>query len=101
MERADFDQWKAREVGRLLALVEGERRYYQELVALLPVAVAVVSEQGYAVSANRAFRTLFAMRAEDLGRAHVERLLPGPEFQEKIRDAQTGLISAKRVTPNH
>ena len=37
MERTDFEQWKAKEVARLLALVETERRYYQEMVAVLPV----------------------------------------------------------------
>ena len=33
MERADLEQWKAREVARLLSLVETERRYYQEIVS--------------------------------------------------------------------
>ena len=43
MERTDLEQWKAREVARLLALVETERRYYQEMVAMLPVALVVIS----------------------------------------------------------
>ena len=43
VERTDFEQWKAREVARLLALVETERRYYQEMVATLPVALVVLA----------------------------------------------------------
>jgi hypothetical protein len=54
MERTDFEQWKAKEVARLLALVETERRYYQEMVASLPVALVVLSLDRSIVSANRA-----------------------------------------------
>ena len=43
MERVDLEQWKAREVARLLALVETERRYYQEIVASIPVGLLVLS----------------------------------------------------------
>ena len=42
MERIGFEQWKPREVARLLALVESERRYYQEIVATLPAALVVL-----------------------------------------------------------
>src|SRR5579871_4484873 len=87
MERADFDQWKAREVARLLALVESERRYYQELVATLPVPLAIVSPDGFVVSANRAFRRLFHSRGEDLKRFNVSQLLPVPELAAKIQEA--------------
>ena len=44
MERADFEQWKSKEVARLLALVETERRYYQEMVASLPIALVVLRQ---------------------------------------------------------
>jgi PAS domain-containing protein len=87
MERADFDQWKAREVARLLALVESERRYYQELVATLPVPLAIVSLDGFVVSANRAFRQLFHARGEDLRHLSLDKLLPVPELPAKIREA--------------
>jgi len=87
MERADFDQWKAREVARLLALVESERRYYQELVATLPVPLAIVSLDGFVVSANRAFRQLFLARGEDLQRLSIDKLLPVAELPAKIQEA--------------
>ncbi len=56
MQRTGFEQWKAREVARLLSLVETERRYYQELVAGLPVSLVVLASDRTIVSSNRAFR---------------------------------------------
>ena len=52
MERSEFEQWRSKEVARLLALVETERRYYQEVVAAfekydraaLPVVDASLAE---------------------------------------------------------
>src|SRR5580700_4784157 len=91
MERADFDQWRSREVARLLALVESERRYYQEMVAALPVPVAVLSEDRTVVSANRAFRQLFDLRSGDLLRRNVDQLLPIPDLAARIQEAH-GLV---------
>ncbi len=86
MERTDFEQWKAKEVARLLALVETERRYYQEMVASLPVALVVLSADRSIVSANRAFRQTFGVRTEDLRRKSIEQILPSAELVEKIRE---------------
>ena len=86
MERSDFEQWKGREVARLLALVETERRYYQEMVAVLPVALAVLAADRSIVSANRAFRTQFGLRPEDMRGKTIEQVLPSNQLIEKIRD---------------
>jgi two-component system, cell cycle sensor histidine kinase and response regulator CckA len=86
MERTDFEQWKAKEVARLLALVETERRYYQEIVASLPVALVVLGPDRSIVSANRRFRQTFGVRTEDLRRKTIEQILPSPLLIEKIRD---------------
>ena len=43
MDRVEFDYWKPRDVARLLSLVEAERRYFQEMMAMLPVGVALLS----------------------------------------------------------
>ncbi|HLW76908.1 MAG TPA: PAS domain S-box protein, partial [Bryobacteraceae bacterium] len=86
MERTDFEQWKAREVARLLALVETERRYYQEMVASLPVALVVLSADRSILSANRAFRQSFGVRAEELRRKSIEQIIPEPRLIERIRD---------------
>src|SRR5882757_7917933 len=98
MERADIEQWKAKEVARLLALVETERRYYQEMVASLPVALVVLSADGSLVSANRAFRQTFGLRTEDFRRKHLDQVIPSPELAARIAEvirsgiAQTGLL---------
>lgn len=86
MERIDFEFWNGKEVARLLALVEAERRYYQELVAALPVAVAVLSPDRSVASANRAFRRMFGLSVEDLRRKSIDQILPGHLLIEKIRD---------------
>jgi len=98
MERTDFEQWKAREVARLLALVETERRYYQEMVASLPVALVVLAADRSIVSANRAFRHTFGVRTEDLRRKSIEQILPSPQLIEKIRDVHTHGTAQARVT---
>jgi two-component system, cell cycle sensor histidine kinase and response regulator CckA len=97
MERADLEQWKGKEVARLLSLVETERRYYQEMVAALPVALAVLAADRSVVSANRAFRQLFGLSTEDLRRKSIEQILPADEATanrliEKIRDVNVNGI---------
>lgn len=89
MERADLDRWKPREVARLLALVETERRYYQDIVAHLPVGLAVVSSEFWIVSANRSFRQLFGVRSEDIGRLRLAEVLRVDDFNERILDVLT------------
>ncbi len=77
MERSDLEQWKGREVARLLALVETERRYYQEIVASIPVGLVVLSSDLLIISANRAVRTIFGLRSGDALRGRLDALLPG------------------------
>ncbi len=87
MERTDFEQWKAKEVARLLALVETERRYYQEMVASLPIGLVVLSEDRSVVSTNRAFRQTFGLRTEDLRRKTIDQVIPSERLVERIRNA--------------
>jgi CheY-like chemotaxis protein len=66
MERAEFEQWKPKEVARLLALVETERRYYQEIVANLPVGLVIVNAELNVVSANRLFRSRTGLKNDEI-----------------------------------
>jgi PAS domain S-box-containing protein len=100
MERTDFEQWKAKEVARLLALVESERRYYQEMVASLPVPVVVLSAAHYVVYANRAFRQHFGLRGEELRRTTLGQVLPGAGIEEKIREAHAAGAPAEPMLVN-
>src|ERR1041385_6620206 len=86
MERG-FEQWKPREVARLLALVETDRRYYQEVLAAVPVAIAILSGDRTIVSGNRAFRRRLGLRNEDLREKTIEQVLPSEELIERVRAA--------------
>ena len=90
MERAELDQWKSREVARLLALVEAERRYYQDLVASLPVGLLIVSSQLEIISANRAFRRIFGFSREDLLGKDASHILPAEGLAGAIAQVLEG-----------
>ncbi|MCX7604267.1 MAG: response regulator [Bryobacteraceae bacterium] len=91
MQRAEYESWKPVDVARLLALVESERRYFQELLAKLPVAVAVVSAAGELRAANRAFRDTFGLAAEDVARTSVTGLFAEAPVADWVREvAETG-----------
>jgi CheY-like chemotaxis protein/PAS domain-containing protein len=85
MERTGFEQWKPREVARLLALVETERRYYQEMMATLPAALAVLANDRTILSANMAFRRLAGLSGEELRKRTIEQVLPSNELIERLR----------------
>src|SRR5262245_25348292 len=87
MERIDFEPWKSREVARLLALLENQRRYYQDIVGALPAGLVVLSANRTVVSANPAFRKTFGLRIDDLRGKTIEQILPSERLIEKIRSA--------------
>jgi CheY-like chemotaxis protein len=90
MERAGFDTWKAKEVARLLALLEGERRYYQEIAAALPVPVAVLATDRTVAWANRAFRRAVGLSAEELRGRAIEQILPAEDLSRWIAELHSG-----------
>ncbi len=61
MDRADLEQWRPRDVARLLALVEAQRSYFQQIVAGLPVGVLVLSAEMQIVLANNTARKLLKL----------------------------------------
>jgi PAS domain S-box-containing protein len=101
MERTDLEQWKAKEVARLLALVETERRYYQEMVAMLPVALVVLLADRSISSANRAFRQTFGLKSKDLRGKTIEQILPSDPLIEKIRDVHVTGVSQTAFALEH
>ena len=86
MDRTDFERWTAKDVARLLALVENQRRYYQDIVSDLPVGLVALSASRAVVSANRAFRQAFGLTVQDLRGKTIEQILPSDRLIEKIRD---------------
>src|SRR5579862_9985961 len=85
MERTDLDQWKAREVARLLALVETQRRYYQEIVASIPVGLMVLSEDLSILLANGAARKIFGLQAGDSSHRRMDAILP-PSLLDRVEE---------------
>ncbi|MBS1833999.1 MAG: response regulator [Acidobacteria bacterium] len=79
------EQWKSREVARLLALVETERRYWQEIVTNLPVPVAILNRSLAVVSANRAFRAVYGVGSGDLNNKRITDLIPAPPLAQSIQ----------------
>jgi PAS domain S-box-containing protein len=91
MERTDLDQWRAREVARLLALVETQRRYYQEIVASIPVGLMVLSSDLNILLANAAARKIFGLHAGDSSHRRMDSILP-PALLDRIEEVlRTGV----------
>ncbi|MGH9648050.1 MAG: response regulator, partial [Bryobacteraceae bacterium] len=67
MERADISHWSAKDVARLLALLEAQLGYYREIAAALPIPVAVVSKDRSLLWTNRAFRKRFGTKVPERG----------------------------------
>ncbi len=85
MERLDLDLWSSREVARLFSLVENERRYYQEMIAKLPVSLAVVSADLQIQAVNRAFRRQFGLAQGEVREKRLEECIPAERLLEAVR----------------
>ena len=101
MDRTDFEPWKGKEVAKLLALVENQRRYYQDLVSALPVGLVVLSANRSIVSSNRAFRQAFAVRNDDLRGKNIEQILPSDQLIENIRSVMVNGIPQPAFQVEH
>ncbi|MBS1875773.1 MAG: PAS domain-containing protein [Acidobacteria bacterium] len=86
MDRVELDQWKGREVARLLALVETERRYYQEIVASFPIGAVIVARSGAVVFANRAFRRLAGVRPGELQSKTLDQVIASPRLGAAVEE---------------
>ncbi|MGP0072157.1 MAG: response regulator [Bryobacteraceae bacterium] len=96
MERTDLDQWRSREVARLLALVETQRRYYQEIVASIPIGLMVLSSDWSILLANGTARKIFGLQTGESPR-RMDTILPASlldRIEEVLKTGvqQTGLM---------
>ena len=91
-DRPSHNRWTAREVSRLLALIETERRYYQEIVSSLPVGVCAVTAGLEIVYANRAFRRILGRPAEEAEGDRLPAALGVADLRERVgRVIETGV----------
>jgi PAS domain-containing protein len=76
MDRTDLDQWKPKEIARLLRLIEMQRRYYQDLVASVPVGLVVLSSDWVIMLANAAARKALGLPGSEAPRGRLDKLFP-------------------------
>lgn len=93
MERTDLDQWRSREVARLLALVETQRRYYQEIVASIPVGLMVLSSDLGILLANAAARKIFGFHVGDSPHRRMDTILPSSLLDRIEEVLKTGVAA--------
>jgi len=86
MERPEQKETALSHAARLLALLELERRYYQELFITFPIPAAVFSASGQLVLLNREFRDRFGIEESDVGRLQYGGLFPGLEAGAKAKE---------------
>ena len=72
MDRFENQRWTSREVARMISVFESERRFYDEIVTMLPVPLATVGIDGAILSANRAFLAAFQISREELERQSLD-----------------------------
>lgn len=77
MERADLEQWGGKDVARLLNVVERQRRYFQELIAALPLGVLVISAELDILLANNSVRRIFNLPKQGSLKLNLATVLPG------------------------
>lgn len=64
------------EIGQTLQLLESERRYYQDIVAAVPVGLVIVSSDGKIVSSNHEARRILGLHPADPLPATIGQLFP-------------------------
>jgi PAS domain S-box-containing protein len=89
MER-ELEPWKTEDFARLLALVETERRYYQEVVAAVPVGLLILSHDLTIVSSNREVRAIFGNRPGEPMTGIVDQFLPAAVLAKARETIETG-----------
>lgn len=97
MERIDLEFWTPRDVAKLLTLVENEKRYFQEIIAALPIGIAVTGNDTSLLSVNRAFRRYFDLTHEEAARISLADLLPDPAVQTCISECRESGVQSHAV----
>ena len=97
MARPEQENWKPSEVARLLALVESERRYYQELFSALPCPAAVLDRDLALVAVNREFRRRFKLGSGDISRLRLPDLLPSAALDEAAAQVIEGELPRAEI----
>jgi len=76
------------DIAHFLSMVEAERHYYQNILDVLPAAVAVFMDDRSLAYCNRSFRKLIDPGQRDLFELKLDELF----FQEEVREAVSGVL---------
>ena len=93
MERFETQRWMSHEVARLIAIFESERRFYDEMVTLLPVPLATVGPDGAILSANQAFLREFRIKREELERKSLSAIFGNEDWLGALLPRETGTLA--------
>ena len=93
MERFETQRWMSHEVARLIAIFESERRFYDEMVTLLPVPLATVGPDGAILSANQAFLREFRIKREELERKSLSAIFGNEDWLSALLPRETGTLA--------
>ncbi len=95
MERFETQRWMSHEVARLIAIFESERRFYDEMVTLLPVPLATVGPDGAILSANQAFLREFSLKREELERKSLTAIFGDETWISALLPRETGTLATR------
>jgi CheY-like chemotaxis protein len=93
MERFETHRWSSHEVARLISVFESERRFYDEIVTLLPVPLATVGADGALLSANQAFLSEFDIKREELERKSLTAIFGDATWLSALLPRECGLLA--------
>lgn len=93
MDRIDLDPWRSKEVARLLALVEAQRRYYQDMVTAVPIGVLVLSSELSILLANASARKILGLHTGESPR-RMDTILPTALLDRIEEVLKTGVQQA-------
>ncbi|MBI2685101.1 MAG: response regulator [Acidobacteria bacterium] len=98
MERFETQRFSSQEVAKLIAIFESERRFYDEIITLLPVALATVNAAGAVLSANHAFLREFGIRSGELEKTSLTTLLGDPSCPTALKSREMGILRTGEYT---
>lgn len=103
MERPDTKRWGSDEVARLIAIFESDRRFYDEVLTLLPVPLATLGADGVLFSANNAFLREFGIGRGQLEGKRLDSVVSGVDCAALLNPHTTAVLPVGRyevhVTP--
>ncbi len=97
MDRADLEHWSRRDVARLLALLEAERQYHQQIVAAVACGIAVLRRDGAILSANGAIRSILGVESRSLLQCSISGFVSSPQFRNCLDDVIRDGVSHSNI----